>query len=105
MHERRDPAHGDPAVLAARTIGLDLQVLRAIALRHQVLRWDLEGFAEHRGDRLGAMVGERQVVDVVTDSVGVALDQEHLVVIARDHPLERFRHGGELGLLLGPDVP
>ena len=39
-----------------------------------------------------APVGERQVVVVRADRVGMALDQEHLVRIARDHAHD---HGGD----------
>jgi hypothetical protein len=64
------------AVASFGSVGRDLQILLAIALARHVLRRHLELLGEHGCDRLGAAVGQRQIVDVGADRVGMALDQD-----------------------------
>ena len=68
-------------LIAARPVGLLLQVLLAVALRGQVFRRHVELLRQQRGRGFGAAIRQRQIVDVVADRVGVALDQEHLARI------------------------
>src|SRR5829696_4132295 len=77
LQQRRYPAHRDAAVFPARTIRLHFQVLLAITLRHQILRRNLILASQNVGDRFRASIGQRQVILIRADRVGVALDQEH----------------------------
>src|SRR5262249_2599353 len=89
--QRRNAADGDAPVDAARSRRLLLQILRAVALRGQVLRRDPELLRQQLGGRLRAPVRQRQIVGVVAGGIGVALDQEHLARIALDGLVESVR--------------
>jgi len=60
----------------------------AVPLRGQVFRRDLELLRQQLGGGFGAPIGQRQIVDVRSHRIGVALDQEYLARIARDRPIE-----------------
>ena len=75
-------------LIEARSVGLLLQILLAVALRRQVLRRHTELLGQQFGRGLRAAIRQRQIVDVVADRVGVAFDQEHLARVALDRPIE-----------------
>ena len=63
-----------------------------IALSGQVLRWNSELLRQHKGNRLGATVRQREIIDVGADSVGMAFNQEDLLRISRDRAVEPVRN-------------
>src|SRR6266566_3383953 len=103
--QRRDAPDGDAAVFAGGSRRLHLELLGAVALRRQILGRHLEVLGEDDGDGFRAAVGQRQVVDVVADRVGMALDQEHLVGIAPDHLIDRLGDIREQRDLVRSDLP
>src|SRR5216683_1491148 len=103
--QRRDAPDGDAAIFAGGSRRLHLELLGAVALRRQILGRHLEVLGEDDGDGFGTAVGQRQVVDVVADRVGMALDQEHLVGIAPDHLIDRLGDIREQRDLVRSDLP
>ncbi len=103
VEQRRDVADGDAPVDRARPVDLLLQVLLAIALRGQVFRRHVELLRQQGRRRFGAAVRQRQIVDVVADRVGVALDQEHRARIFLDRPVEAVGDRLQLRRLIGRD--
>src|SRR5215472_14190479 len=87
VEQRRDAPHGHAPVLSLRSRCRDLQVLRTIALGREVLRWNLELFREHHGDRFGPAVRQGQIVDIATDGIRMPFDQEDLARIAFDRAM------------------
>ena len=64
VEQRRDAADGDAPVDAARSVGLFLQILLAVALRGQVFRRHLELLGQQLGGGFGAAIRQRQIVDI-----------------------------------------
>src|SRR5258708_136302 len=87
VEQRRDAADGDAPVDTAWSACLLLSILRTITLRGQVFRRDLELLRQQFGRGLGATRRQRQIVDVVAERIGVAVDQELLARVALDRPV------------------
>src|SRR5262249_43968616 len=60
---------------------------------------------QHDGDRLGATIGQREVVDVVAGCISVTFDQEHFAWVALDGAHYPLRHVGQAIRLVGGDFP
>src|SRR5690606_23949634 len=84
----RDPPERDAAVLPLGRLRLDLQILLAVALRNKVLHRNTELIDEYVSNRLCTMIGQRQVILIAADRIRVSLDEEHLGLIAVEHPLD-----------------
>ena len=104
-HEGGDAADGDAAVGALGALGLDLEILLTVALGHEVFGRHPEDAGQDFGDRLGAAIREREVVDVGAHGVGVAFDQEHFAGMPVDDPVQDLGDTFKLGKLVVGDFP
>src|SRR5258705_8086220 len=105
IEQWRDVADGDAPVDTARSVGLLLEVLLAIALRCQVLRRHAELLRQQGRGGFGAAVRQRQIVDVIADRVGVALDQEHHARVGLYRAVQAICDGLQLRRLIGRNLP
>src|SRR6266403_4331839 len=68
--------------------------------------WTAPDFAAlHLGGGFGAPIRQRQIVDIRSHRIGVALDQEHLARVARDRPIESVRDRLQLRRLIRWNLP
>src|SRR5215211_8723025 len=77
LQQRRDSTHCYAAVFPTRPFRLHFGVLFAVALGHQIFRRNLIIARQNVGDGFGPSIGQREIILVRTDLVGMALDQEH----------------------------
>ena len=88
--QRRDPAQRDATVFTLGLFRLDLEILLAITLRHQVLRRDAEDVGERPRNSLGATIRQDQIRLIGADGVGVAFDQEGLARVLLENAQDRL---------------
>src|SRR5690349_18426809 len=86
--EWRDTPYRDATVRSLGTWIRDFQIVGAIALGREVLRWHPELLTKHQGDRFRATIRKRQIVDVRTDRIGVAFDQKHFAWVDRNRSID-----------------
>src|ERR1700716_3699512 len=92
--QRRDATYGHAAVGPFRSVGWDLQILLAIALRGEIFRRHRELLGQRDGNGLGTPIGQRQIVHVRADRVGVTFDQKDLARIVLNGAVEPFGNAG-----------
>src|ERR1700693_1770067 len=103
--QRRDALDRNAAIGTLRAVGRDLEELLAIALGHQVLRRHHVDVGQYHGDRFGAAIRQRQVVDVVARGIGVTFDHEYLARVALHRAQDALCHVGEAFDLAGRHLP
>ena len=83
--QRRDPADHHAPVAAFRFGCIDQQALLAVSLRDNVFARHAELLREHVGHGLSAPVRQAEIVDIGTNGVGMAFDEEDLTRVLVRH--------------------